>query len=168
MRVALSCGIEGILRRCLSSRLLKLSRLSVTSFRMGCSARQTLRPPQRALAGIPKRSLVICTPPEARGSILRNCNHLWRLRPPHRETRANKGSICRYNMLDFLLKVSPLRARERGPQPSAWKVNYPKYAELGVGGPLLVLAPSARSGPRRFPPLGSPPGRSQVPPRTLP
>src|SRR5215208_1264635 len=29
--------------------------------------------------------------------------------------RANKGSICRCNMLDFLLKVSPLRARGRGP-----------------------------------------------------
>jgi hypothetical protein len=35
--------------------------------------------------------------------------------PPHREIGANKGSICRYNMLDFLLKASPLRARERGP-----------------------------------------------------
>ena len=115
VRVASSCGVEGVLRRCLSPRLLKLSRLSVTSFRVGCSARQTLRPPQRALAAIPKRSLVICTPPEARGSILRDCNHLWRVGPPHRDTGANKGSICRYNMLDFLLKASPLRARERGP-----------------------------------------------------
>src|SRR5215213_10244694 len=43
------------------------------------AARQTLRPPQRALAAIPKRSLVICTPPDARGSILRDCNHLWRV-----------------------------------------------------------------------------------------
>src|SRR5215212_11474604 len=34
---------------------------------------------------------------------------------PHTDTGANKGSICRCNMLDFLLKVSPLRARERGP-----------------------------------------------------
>src|SRR5215204_5293157 len=33
----------------------------------------------------------------------------------HGETGANKGSICRYNMLDSLLKASPLRARERGP-----------------------------------------------------
>jgi hypothetical protein len=30
-------------------------------------------------------------------------------------------------MLDFLLKVSPLRARERGPQPSAWKENPPNF-----------------------------------------
>jgi hypothetical protein len=37
--VALSCGVEGILRRCLSPRLLKLSRLSATSFRRGCSGR---------------------------------------------------------------------------------------------------------------------------------
>src|SRR5215211_3643105 len=43
------------------------------------ATRQTLRPPQRALAAIPKRSLVICTPPDARGSILRDCNHLWRV-----------------------------------------------------------------------------------------
>jgi hypothetical protein len=84
----------------------------------------SLRPPQQALAAIPKRSLVICTPPEARGSILRDCNHLCRSSStPHRETGANKGSICRYDMLYFLLKASPLRARERGPQPSAWKGN---------------------------------------------
>src|SRR5215218_6914013 len=68
------------------------------------ATRQTLRPPQRALAGIPKRSPVICTPPEARGSILRDCNHLWKVRPPHRDTGANKGSICRYDMLDPFLK----------------------------------------------------------------
>jgi hypothetical protein len=47
------------------------------------------------------------------------------------ETGANKGSICRYNMLDSLLKASPLRARKRGPQPSAWKVNSPKLISLG-------------------------------------
>ena len=29
-------------------------------------------------------------------------------------------------MLDFLLKASPLRARERGPQPTAWKGNSAK------------------------------------------
>jgi hypothetical protein len=34
---------------------------------------------------------------------------------PHRDTGANKGSICRYDMLDSFLKVSPLRARQRGP-----------------------------------------------------
>jgi len=78
------------------------------------AARQTLRQPQRALAAIPERSLVICTPREARGSILRDCKHLRRVpTPPHRETVANKGSICRYNMLNSLLKDSPLRARER-------------------------------------------------------
>src|SRR5215217_3506072 len=91
-------------------------------------ARQTLRPPQRTLAAIPKRSLVIYTPPEARGSILRDCNHLWRHRPPHGETGANKGSICRYNMFGSLLKDSPLRTRERGPQPSAWKECSTKIA----------------------------------------
>src|ERR671921_471881 len=90
------------------------------------AARQTLPPPQRA-SGIPKRSLMICTPPEARGSILRECNHLWRARTPQRH-RENKGSICRYNMRDFLLKASPLRARERGPQPSAWKGNSANFA----------------------------------------
>src|SRR5215216_4694000 len=37
------------------------------------------------------------------------------LRLPHRETGANKGSICTYKMLDSLLNASPLRARERGP-----------------------------------------------------
>src|SRR5215210_8541355 len=31
---------------------------------------------------------------------------------PHRDTGANKGSICRYDMLDSLLKASPLRAQE--------------------------------------------------------
>ena len=36
-------------------------------------------PPRPALAAIPKGSLVICTPPDARGSILRDCNHLWRV-----------------------------------------------------------------------------------------
>src|SRR5215216_5685870 len=46
------------------------------------AARQTLRPPQRALAAIPKRSLLICTPPDARGSILRDCNQLWRAGRP--------------------------------------------------------------------------------------
>ena len=33
-------------------------------------------------------------------------------------------------MLDFL-KASPLQARERDPQPSAWKVNSPKLISLG-------------------------------------
>jgi hypothetical protein len=92
--------------------------IEVTGYRLwrGCSARQTLPPPQRALAAIPKRLLVICTPPEARGSLLRDCNHLWRVGGAlHRETGANKGSICRYNMLDSVLKASPLRTRERGP-----------------------------------------------------
>src|SRR5215217_6072791 len=46
------------------------------------AARQTLRPPQRALTAIPKGSLVICTPPDARGSLLRDCDHLWRV-PGH-------------------------------------------------------------------------------------
>jgi hypothetical protein len=62
----------------------------------------------------PKRSLVMCTPPEARGSILRACDYPLREDLPQRDPGANKGSICRYNMLDSLLKVSPLRAWERG------------------------------------------------------
>jgi hypothetical protein len=37
--VALSCGAEGILRRCLSTRLLRLSRLPVTGFGVGCPDR---------------------------------------------------------------------------------------------------------------------------------
>src|SRR5215218_2262108 len=49
-------------------------------------------------------------------------------RAPHGETGAYKGPICRYDMLDFLLKASPLRARERGPQPSAWKECSTKIA----------------------------------------
>jgi hypothetical protein len=32
---------------------------------------------------------------------------------PLRDTGTNKGSICRHNMLDALLKASPLRAGER-------------------------------------------------------
>jgi hypothetical protein len=73
-----------------------------------------LPPAQRTLAAIPKRLLLICTPPDARGSILRGCNHFWRAGPPHGETGANKRFICRNDILDFLLKASPLRARERG------------------------------------------------------
>jgi hypothetical protein len=47
--------------------------------------------------------------------------------PAPQRHRTNKGSICRNDILDFLLKASPLRARERGPQPSAWKVNSPEF-----------------------------------------
>src|SRR5919107_6162677 len=70
------------------------------------AARQTLPPPQRA-SGIPKRSLMICTPPEARGSILRDCNHLWRQGPPHRDAGRIKapfaGTICSTSYLKPLL-----------------------------------------------------------------
>src|SRR5215212_4787747 len=79
------------------------------------AARQTLLPPQRA-SGIPKRWIVICTPPDARGSILRDCNYLWRTYPAGRG--ANKGSLCSYNMLDSVLKASPLRTREREAHPT--------------------------------------------------
>jgi hypothetical protein len=48
---------------------------------------------------------------------------------PHRETGANGAFNCRYNMLDFLRRVSPLRALERGPQPTAWKGDSPKFAD---------------------------------------
>src|SRR5215212_11163595 len=70
------------------------------------AARQTLRPPQRALAAISKRSLVICTPPDARGSILRDCNHLWRARPTGRQGRIKApfaGTICSTPFLKLLL-----------------------------------------------------------------
>src|SRR5215211_1638014 len=71
----------------------------------GCSARQTLPPPQPTLGGISKRCLVICTPPDARGSILRDCNHLWS--PPHRDIRRINapfaGTICSTPFLKSLL-----------------------------------------------------------------
>src|SRR5919112_803655 len=54
--------------------------------------------------------------------------------------RKNKGSICRYNMLDSLLKASPLRARERGPQPSAWKGNSANFALTEFSEVALVPA----------------------------
>jgi hypothetical protein len=106
--VALSCGVEVILRRRLSPRLLKLSRLSVTGFGLGRSERQTLRLPQHTLAGIPpKRSLVICIPPEARGSLLRDCNHLWRVgHPTERQGRIKApfaGTIYSTSFLKPLL-----------------------------------------------------------------
>src|SRR5215217_263910 len=56
------------------------------------AARQTLPPPQPTLAASPKRSLVICTPPDARGSILRDCNHLWRV-PPRGHPTGRQGRI---------------------------------------------------------------------------
>src|SRR5215212_8953701 len=71
------------------------------------ATRQTLRPPQRALAAISKRSLVICTPPDARGSILRDCNHLWRVtHPTGRQGRIKApfaGTICSTPFLKLLL-----------------------------------------------------------------
>jgi hypothetical protein len=54
---------------------------------------------------------------------------------PHRKTGADKGSICRYNMLDSLLNAFPLRAGERSPHPCAWKVNSPKFRIGPVTGP---------------------------------
>src|SRR5215212_3089777 len=104
------------------------------------AARQTLRPPQRALTGLPKRSLVICTPPEARGSILRDCNHLWRVRPPHRDTWANRGSICSYNKLVSLLKASPLRA-----QAGAYTTKCVEGLFCEVGLPLYGVLRSSHS-----------------------
>src|SRR5918994_152034 len=95
------------------------------------AARQTLPPPQRALATIPKRSLVICTPPDARGSILRDCNHLWRVRAtPHRDTGRIKapfaGTICSTSFLKTLLfehgRGALNRVRGRGfLRPSRWR-----------------------------------------------
>src|SRR5215212_4764613 len=70
-------------------------------------ARQTSCPPQRALAAIPKRSLVICTLPDARGSLLRDCDHLWRAGAPYgRQGRIKApfaGTICSTSFLKPLL-----------------------------------------------------------------
>ena len=116
----------------LRSRLSELSRLAVTSLRVGCSARQRLRPPQRALTGIPKRSLVICTTPDARESLLRDCDHPWRVRPPHGESGTNKGSICR-------IKARPtsqvLSSSSTGERPSTECVEG-VFCELRVDGVL--------------------------------
>jgi hypothetical protein len=55
----------------------------------------------------PKRSLVMCTPPEARGSILRDCFHLWRVgHPTGREGRIKApfaGTTCSTSFLKPLL-----------------------------------------------------------------
>src|SRR5215212_912284 len=84
-------------------------------------ARQTLRPAQRTLAAIPKRYLVICTPPEARGSILRDCNHLWRVghatEIQGRIKAPFAGTICSTPFLKSLLFEHGREAL----QPSAWK-----------------------------------------------
>src|SRR5215208_3107264 len=87
----------------LLSRCVKLRR----DRRVERSAATQSLPPTAGLAGISQvMSLVICTPPDARGSILRDCNHLWRVGATHRETGANKGSICRYDLLGSLLTCS--------------------------------------------------------------
>jgi hypothetical protein len=50
---------------------------------------------------------VTCTPPEARGSILRDCNHLWRVgHPTGRQARIKApfaGRICSTPFLQPLL-----------------------------------------------------------------
>ena len=68
------------------------------------SRKETLCPPRRTLAGIPKRCLVVYTPPEARGSILRDCNHLWRS-GPRRGTGAQIRLRLQEEMLDILPEV---------------------------------------------------------------
>ena len=78
---------------------------------------------------------MICTPPDVRGSILRDCNHLWRVGATPQGHRANKGSICRYNMLDFFSRPLLFERRVRLIEVSAWKVcpaNY--FALLGLRG----------------------------------
>jgi len=126
----------------LRSRLSELSRLAVTSLRVGCSARQRLRPPQRALTGIPKRSLVICTTPDARESLLRDCDHPWRVRPPHGESGTNKGSICR-------IKARPtsqvLSSSSTGERPSTECVEGVFY-ENRLGGILGRALRAVRRG----------------------
>src|SRR5215208_7784865 len=70
----------------------------------------------------PKRSLVMCTPPEARGSILRDCFHLWRVgHPTGRQGRIKApfaGTICSTPFLKPLLfehgREALYRVRGRG------------------------------------------------------
>src|SRR5215203_2740018 len=107
------------------------------------AARQTLRPPQRAL--------VICTPPDARGSILRDCNHLWRVRPTGRQGRIKApfaGTICSTPFLKLLLfehgREALNRLRGRGSLRS-WtsvlrssrKLSQPPSNAYGLPGPML-------------------------------
>jgi hypothetical protein len=95
------------------------------------SRKANVAPHRSGLARIPKRCLLICTLPDARGSILRDCNHLWRVGAPHRETGANKVSICRYNMLDIFSRPLLFECRERLIEASAWQVcsaNYFPYS----------------------------------------
>jgi hypothetical protein len=101
-------------------------------------ARQTLPLPQRALAAIPKRSLVICIPSDARGSILRDCNHLWRggfLKDTGAQIKAAfAGIICSAPFL----KPLPFERRERLVEVRVWKVcpaNY--FALLGLRGKAI-------------------------------
>ncbi len=59
-------------------------------------------------------------------------------RPPHRDTGANKGAICRYNMLDTFSRPLLFEHRKRLIGASAWKVcsaNY--FALLGLGGKAI-------------------------------
>src|SRR5215210_1365376 len=70
-------------------------------------------------------------------------------RAPHRDTGANKGSICRYNMLDSLLKASPLRAGER---PSTECVEG-ALCELRLHGVLGSLGSSLRRVPETSIPI---------------
>ena len=81
---------------------------------------------------------MICTPPEARGSILRDCNHLWRQATPQRH-RANKGPICRKRCSTSFLKPLLFERRERLIEVRAWKVcpaNY--FALLGLRGKAIL------------------------------
>jgi hypothetical protein len=109
----------------------------------------------------PKRSLVMCTPPEARGSLLRDCNHLWRVRPPHRDTGRIKapfaGTICSTPFLRLLLFE-----HGRDPQPSAWKVNSQKFVGTEFSEVRLLRGHALRCGSwhhthrwERFDPLGA-------------
>src|SRR5215218_9092790 len=83
------------------------------------AARQTLLPPQRA-SGIPKRWIVICTPPDAQGSILRDCNYLWRTyNPPQREGRIKAPFAATTCSTPFLKPLLFEHVREKLIQPSA-------------------------------------------------
>jgi hypothetical protein len=84
------------------------------------------------------RRILICTPPDAQGSILRDCNHIWRVGATPEGHRANKGSICRYNMLDTFSRPLLFEHRERLIGASAWKVLSADYfALLGVRGKAI-------------------------------